>query len=350
VGSEPSPLCPAPITALLALSSLPANMATEEQALGGMVGCVCVGMVLFCMMSFTTLAPTEMAVKYNWLLQSVANEPVTDPGLKFVTPFVNLWKYPKKVLTLQYSNENGQLLDARTKDGLPLNLGVSFQYQLNPGRLVDLYKTYEHNYEDYFRVYRLFATHIITETATNYEAHEYLTNKAKIAAEMNRNLNDFFSEHLFATVDMVQIMEDTLPQKFTDAINKAQAMQRNKTTMQKKQVAQNVTFETDRNNARARAYIIKQQGVGQQARIMQDGNADKEIIKRYVTAESEAYKRIHDDVNLQGDDLLKYMWYDVLGGGGVAETSAKKDVAMLLGVNPAAYISPTGGTSAAAPP
>ena len=47
------------------------------------------------------------------------------------------------------------LLDGRTSDGLPLILGVSFQYQLRADghHLYQLYSTYEQNVGDYEQVY-----------------------------------------------------------------------------------------------------------------------------------------------------------------------------------------------------
>ena len=85
---------------------------------------------------------------------------------------------------------------------------------------------------------------------------------------------------------------------------------------------------------------------------MQNGKADAAIIEAYVEAELTAYGQIHRALGalaprppgrvrgLAGADLINYIWYDTLGGGGVAaDAASEKDIEMLVGVNPGAYIS-----------
>mmetsp|Transcript_84462 Transcript_84462/g.149456 ORF Transcript_84462/g.149456 Transcript_84462/m.149456 type:complete len:316 (+) Transcript_84462:97-1044(+) len=290
--------------------------------------------------SICSLQPTEMALRYNWLLKTVNPEVVAEPGLIFTGPFSSLLRYPKTIQTLEYNQVHRDLLDGRTQDGLPLILGLSFQYRLLPDGLYELYHTYDNDVGDYESVYKLVGMHIITELATKFTAYQFFNEKQKIAEVMRTKLNDYFTKNLFATVESLQISEDDLPEAFTKTILTAATSKQNITKMEKTRDAKIVEFQTARQIAEAQANITIQQAIGEQHRIMQNGKADAAIIEAYVDAETTAYRKIHETLGLNGQEMINYIWYDTLGGGGVsANAHEKQDIQMLVGVNPSAYIS-----------
>jgi len=292
--------------------------------------------------SITSLQPTEMALKYNWLFQTVNPVVMTEPGLIFTGPLNSLIRYPKTIQTLDYNQQERDLLDGRTKDGLPLILGVSYQYRLLPDGIYNLYNSFENTPGDYEKIYKIVGMHIITELATKFTAYQFFNEKQRIAEVMRRSLNDYFSKHLFATVDSLQIQEDDLPDAFTKTILTAATSKQNITKMEKTRDAKVIEFQTMRQIAEAQANVTIQQAIGDQHRIMQNGKADAAIIQSYVEAELTAYGKIHTEMGLSGDDLVNYMWYDSLGGGGVsANADEERDIQLLVGVNPSAYISQT---------
>lgn len=285
--------------------------------------------------SFASLAPTEMALKYNYVLHSVNPVPVTDPGILFTGPFTGLIRFPKTIQTLDFSSKD--LLDGRTQDGLPLVLGLAFQYRLLPDGIYNLYRSFDVNY---VQVYNLVGIHIVTELATKFTAYQFFNEKQKIAEVMRQKLDEYFTESLYATVESLQINEDDLPLAFTETILTAATTKQNITRMQKTRDAKIVEFQTARLVAQAQANVTIQQALGQKARILQNGNADAAIIEAFVEAELQAYGKIHRDLGLSGDELIKYIWYDSLGGGGVASNGFEsRAVDVLVGVNPSAYIS-----------
>eukprot|EP00930_Biecheleria_cincta_P097329 TRINITY_DN89053_c0_g1_i1.p1 TRINITY_DN89053_c0_g1~~TRINITY_DN89053_c0_g1_i1.p1 ORF type:complete len:316 (-),score=62.02 TRINITY_DN89053_c0_g1_i1:105-1052(-) len=304
-----------------------------------LVGVIAIGIG---MTSITSLQPTEMALKYNWLLKTVNPVVMTEPGLVFTGPLNSLIRYPKTIQTLEYNQEHRDLLDGRTQDGLPLILGLSFQYRLLPDGVYNLYFAYENSPGDYEKIYKLVGMHIITELATKFTAYQFFNEKQKIAEVMRQSLNDYFSKHLFATVESLQIQEDDLPEAFTTTILTAATSKQNITRMEKTRDAKIIEFQTARQIAEAQANVTIQEAIGDQHRIMQNGKADAAIIQAYVEAELTAYGKIHTELGLSGDDLVNYIWYDTLGGGGVsANTNEEKDIQLLVGVNPSAYISQT---------
>mmetsp|Transcript_55044 Transcript_55044/g.103150 ORF Transcript_55044/g.103150 Transcript_55044/m.103150 type:complete len:313 (-) Transcript_55044:147-1085(-) len=309
-------------------------------ALGTCAAIVAALVVSFLLCSFSLLQPTEVALRYNWLFQTISTDVVTAPGLKFVGPFTNLIRYPKTLQTQEYDQGDRDLLDGRTRDGLPLILGLSFQYRLLPDRIRDLYFAYENKYGDYKNIFKLTGMHMITELATQYTAYQFFNEKQRIAEEMRLRLNEYFSKKMFASVESLQILEDDLPEAFTATILTAATSKQNITRMSKTLEAKIVEFQTARQIAEAHANITIQKAIGDKHRILQNGKADAAIIEAYVEAELTAYGKIHSDLGLSGEDLINYIWYDTLGGGGVsADAQNVKDVEMLVGVNPSTYIS-----------
>jgi len=292
--------------------------------------------VVLLLTGFGSVDPTQMALTKNWIFSTVSPVIIVDPGLTYVGFWTELIKYPKTIQTISYDNRHRDLLDGRTKDGLPLVLGLSYQYQLLPDELYNLYMQYERNYGDYILMYKLMGIHILTEMATNYTAYQFFNDKQKIALEMMFHMNRYFRNNLHATVESLQINEDDLPGPFTDMILMAATMKQNISKTQKTLGAKVVQMETFVKIAQAQANVTIQNSIGQSSAIEQNGAADAAVIKSFVQSELESYSEIKRTLNLKGDDLLKYIWYDAVGGGSVVQPG--NDFTVFSGVSPGAYM------------
>lgn len=308
-------------------------MAGEVAGLCGIASSV---IALIIITGFGSVDPTQMALSYNWFFKSLSRNVIVEPGLRWVGPWTSLLKYPKTIQTISYDNRHRDLLDGRTKDGLPLVLGLSFQYQLMPDELYSLYMEYEREEGAYIDMYKLMGIHILTEMATNYTAYQFFNDKQKIALEMMFHMDRYFREHLHATVESLQINEDDLPGPFTDMILMAATMKQNISKTQKTLGAKVVMMETNVKIAQAQANVTIQNAIGQSSAILQNGEADAAVITSYVESEKESYSKIKDTLGLKGDDLLKYIWYDAVGGGSVVQPG--DDFTVFSGVHPGAYM------------
>eukprot|EP00928_Gymnodinium_smaydae_P005843 TRINITY_DN1201_c0_g1_i2.p1 TRINITY_DN1201_c0_g1~~TRINITY_DN1201_c0_g1_i2.p1 ORF type:complete len:331 (-),score=66.91 TRINITY_DN1201_c0_g1_i2:175-1113(-) len=301
------------------------------------MGGSCVAFVVLIFMGLGSVDPTEMALKYNWVTSTMDSEVIADPGLRWVGPWNSLLKYPKTLQPIVYDSSHRDLLDGRTKDGLPLILGLSFQYQLIPDALYDLYMQYESSPGKYIEMYHLMGIHILTEMATNYTASEFFNEKSRIAMEMMFHMNNYFKQHLHATVESLQINQDDLPGPFTDMILEGATMKQAISKTEKTLGAKVVQMQTAVKVAEAQANVTIQKAVGQSSAILNNGAADAAVITQFVQSELDSYKQIKDTLGLKGADLLKYIWYDSVGGGGVVQPGA--DFAVFSGVQPGAYMS-----------
>jgi regulator of protease activity HflC (stomatin/prohibitin superfamily) len=310
------------------------------EAIMAVCGCFALSMVAVLLFSFGSLGPTELGLRYDFVMQTVAPQVEVQAGVKFLGPTTRLLIYPKTIQTITYDRDSNTLLAGRTKDGLPLTLGITFQYRLMPDGVYNLYHTFEQEAGDYEAVYKLMATHLITEMATNFTAYQFFNEKQRIAEVMREEVNAYFQANFWSTVESLQINEDDLPDDFTQMILTAATNKQKIAKMEKTRSAMKVKFETAIIVAEAQANMTLQRANGTRSQILNNAHADAAIIDSYVEAELQAYTKIKSELDLKSAALVDYIWYDTLGGGGVsANSSASTEVQMLVGVDPAAYIS-----------
>lgn len=294
---------------------------------GGICVAVIVTSIILVAMSFSTLHATEWGLAYNQLTERVAPD-VFDAGLHFIGPFTSFIRFPNTYQNMQFSTSDDDLLHTRTSDGLPLTLGISFQFTLMKAQLYDLYMSYR---EDYRWALFNVATHIIADTASNYTAYNFFNDKQTIAYSMQDSLNHYVSSNLHMNVETLQIILVELPQLFEDAILESISVKQNITRMEKAKQNMMVTFQTQIMAAKQQANqtVALAQGTSQQ--ILAQQNAESTVLTQNVDAEVNAYTKIKDQLALEGTSLLEYVWWD-----SIADQQGNSE--FIVGVNPAAMI------------
>merc|ERR1711939_296122 len=194
--------------------------------------CCCVtviGLIVIIVCSFSQLHSTQYGLDYDHIWEEIDTHVYTG-GLHFLGLGHGFAKFPNTVQSVVYSQANHDRLHARTSDGLPLILGVSFQYRLVQTQIHDLYMAYK---DQHSHIVFNTGKHLISNAAANYSAYEFFNNKQGIAKDMLIYTNKFFQDHLFCFVDAFQINTVPLPQSFEDAIQESLNMKQNITRTMK---------------------------------------------------------------------------------------------------------------------
>lgn len=223
------------------------------------LGCCCITVLVgICIIltGFASLSPTQVALKYNWLFQTVDSKVMTQPGFQYIAPFNVMLKYPKTIRTMNYDAYSP--IHGRTSDGLPLTLTLGYQFRLDPEGVYHLYHTYEQKSGDYLKIFRFISTHIITDTANKFSAYQFFSSKQQIAQTMEKALDKYFQEHLHARVMSLQINEDRLPESFTQRILETAAKKQEIRQTTKFKTAKKIDFQTARIIAKAQANVTIQ--------------------------------------------------------------------------------------------
>lgn len=299
-------------------------------------GFIVVPGIILLVLSFDTLQPTEFGLNFNAITMSLEDKTYSAAGL-YLLGFGHWFiKFPRIIQTIEFIANHGDLLHTRTSDGLPLTLGISFQYRYNPQDLLKLYLMYRNEHMD---VYINTANSVIANVACNYSAYTFFNDKQGIAADMHVRLKEVFDIQLYAFVEALQITQVELPDEFQDAILESISTKQNITRSMRYKDNMKVTFETQMMVAEQ----VKNQTViiasGHANQKLQQAKANARMTEQTVAAEMGAFGNISKSLEFVADEGLNYLWWDTLQSSAIAGKSSGKE--FLVGLDPAAYIKTT---------
>lgn len=299
----------------------------------GLTVAIAVAVVIFAWlgMSFGRVHTLEYALDWDHLTQTVSELTLSN-GLHYLgAPWHSLIIYPGTMQNMVFSSDDSPSdeLHTRTADGLQVVLEVTFQYQLSVGELHGLFEDYG---QDFAPVYFDVASHLISEGATLYTAYEFFNSKEAIAASLQTKLNEYFTQHLHATVVSLQIQSCRLPDEFNQAITDTVTQRQNITNAAKFLDQQTVSLQTNLIVAHkaANSTVLTAEGEAQQ--ILLQAEAASAIALQNGRAEAEAFANVKQSLGLTTGELLRYVWWDGVGA------TAGDGTNLLVGVSPAALV------------
>jgi len=313
---------------------------------GFTICCACIAFVIIpaiilIMLSFQTLEPVEYGLNFNAITMSLENETYAVAGLYFLGFGHWFIRFPRVVQTIEFmATGDAGLLHTRTADGLPLTLGLSFQYRYQAQHLYELYLRYK---GEHHNVYVNTATAALANIACNYSAYTFFNDKQGIAVSMQGALNEIFISQLYAQVEALQISQVELPTSFQDAILESISTKQNITRSERYKENMVVTFSTQRMVARQEANQTVIVARGQANQKLQQASANAQMTQQTVAAEMAAYTNLSRVLAFGAADGLDYLWWDSLQSSAVRDDTHGKE--FLVGLDPAAYIK--GGDRAA---
>mmetsp|Transcript_27166 Transcript_27166/g.24044 ORF Transcript_27166/g.24044 Transcript_27166/m.24044 type:complete len:170 (+) Transcript_27166:28-537(+) len=161
------------------------------------IGCLVVGVISILVLVFTSfrsLEVNEIGLNYSGITKSVDRDLFTS-GIHFLGVGHSFIKYPTTVQTFEFSKSRGSdapNVRSRTKDGLEVELEISFQYLYISTQLYDLYMNYGQKEN---LPCKKIAIDILTDVATQYKASQFFFDKEKISSTMQKQLNLTFSDY-----------------------------------------------------------------------------------------------------------------------------------------------------------
>lgn len=151
--------------------------------------CVCVffitGVILFSV-SFDTLEPTEIGLRYNNNFKTLERDRVYNGGRYFLGLGQKFIKFPAHFVLINFSGtgENGQI-HAWSKEGQAVLLDVSFMYRIQRDKAASIYDKYRTGYDD---IIRKIAVETIKQVSIEFTTEQFFLVRRLIGREMKNAL------------------------------------------------------------------------------------------------------------------------------------------------------------------
>jgi hypothetical protein len=263
--------------------------------------------VLFCF-SFGTVEYQEIGLNYSWISQTVEASPYSN-GRYYLGIGNHFIKFPRMVVSIFFLNDlsqdaHGPALRSRTKDGLNVELEISFQYRLKPMDVHDMYQTLGEGYESTF--VRM-AIEQLTSAATKHDAHFFFTNRTTISNEMHKTLEDHFNRSAFAEVPFFQLRTVHLPSEFEDAIKETQVKQQEIQIAQLEQKTKTVTFQTKVLQAEQAVKVLNNQAEAEAASIAAHNDAYNKQYAYTQDLQTTSLQKLKAASGWNSVELLEYL-------------------------------------------
>jgi hypothetical protein len=248
---------------------------------------------------------------YSGITKTIDRELYTS-GIHFLGVGHSFIKYPTTVQTYEFSKARGSdspSVSSRTKDGLEVNLEISFQFIYISTQLYDLYMTYA---ADNRIPCMKIAIDILTDVATQYKASQFFFDKEKISAAMQTSLNQTFAQYCYATVDYFQLKSIDLPDLYETAIQLTEVKRQNihKAEAQKNKIA--IEQETKIKQAEIASQININQAQGQASVLLQSNVATSESFYKIQTQQAQALAQVKSTLGLTNPQFIQYLRAKIL--------------------------------------
>lgn len=263
--------------------------------------------------SFASLEYTEYGLDYASIAMSISPQPYTG-GLYFLGLGHSFIKFPKTIQTIEYSNDNGADLGpirSRTSDGLEVILEISFQYELIPEKLYDLYMEFESQYRT---IILNVAVDTLTDKATKYTAYNFFSDRARIGNEMQMALNTMLISRTFCSVEFFQLRSVDLPDAFENAIQTTEVKRQN---IQKARAEQNkiqVEIETQIMKAVLNKEVIVNLAEGEAQATIERNQGEVKAFNATAMAAIEGYAWVKKESGLDNTGLMAYIRAELVKG------------------------------------
>jgi regulator of protease activity HflC (stomatin/prohibitin superfamily) len=246
--------------------------------------------------SFSTLDATQIALDYNNNNKQVSSRVYDQPGIYLLGLGHSFIRFPKMLQTISF--EKDRQATCFSSDGLPVVLGLSFQYKLVKEELYQLYMEYGPNYLNTFTDV---AQNKIGELATNFTAYKFFSDRSEISNDMLRGLQLTFSAYLHANVEYVQLHTVSLPQQFEDAIQDTIVAEQEIIKARYEYQTAEVNATTTVINCQAQANITLINAQGQAAKLLQLAQARANATALLISFEGDGLSVIKNELNLTAD-------------------------------------------------
>ncbi len=233
--------------------------------------------------TFVTIGPGERGVKFKRFGDGLIKEKIYDQGFHIVAPWNNLIVYDVR------TKEDFEEMSVLSKNGLTIEVELSFRYSADPQKIGYLHDEIGTNYLE--TILKPEIRSATREVIGKYLPEElYSTKRDAIQDEIEEMTREAASKK-YVVLDAVLIREVVLPPKLREAIE---------LKLQEEQLAFQYDFKLDRERKEAERKIIEAQAKADANKILNASLSDKILKDKGIEATLELAKSPNSKVVIVG--------------------------------------------------
>lgn len=295
-----------------------------------------ISIILFAF-SWDTLEPTEYGLVRNDFTSAVDLENVYEGGRYFVWLRHSFLRFPRHLVTLSYGDRELDDLPpirARTgpgesddPGGQPIELSISFQYQIDPSNVADIYRTFAQNYDQSFL---RFAQQSITNVAQEYTPSQFWTMRREIEKDFRREVDKKLFAQGFVHVPSLQLRKISFESDYENNIIRIQLQSQLLTTKTYQLDVTRVLNEVEIMDSETKAEIAMINAEAEREAAVIINEADAEALKLEQRAKAEMYMKLKEHMGWDSAQFLEYVKMSAL--------NSQPSTSVTVGVNPVGQV------------
>ena len=224
-------------------------------------------MLILSSTTFITIGPGEKGVKFKRFGDGLVKEKIYDQGFHVVMPWNNLIVYDVR------TKEDFEEMSVLSKNGLTIEVELSFRYSADPQKIGYLHDEIGTNYLE--TILRPEIRSATREVIGKYLPEELYSTKRDAIQDEIESMTKAAAAQKYVILDAVLIREVILPQKLREAIE---------LKLQEEQLAFQYDFKLDRERKEAERKIIEAQAKADANRILNASLSDKILKDKGIEA------------------------------------------------------------------
>ncbi|HEC40916.1 hypothetical protein LCGC14_1072420 [marine sediment metagenome] len=237
--------------------------------------------------SFKQVNYNQYALKQNVFTKQI--DPVVyEEGLHMIGFWNDFLLFPSTYITIEFTphpSAEDIPISVQTKNGLLVNVDLSFQFRIRKADLLTLYSSYGNTYKSYIQAV---ARSALREVVGTYNAETLYANRTTVNSAMSTAL--YNSINSIVEVGEFQLRSIQFPQSFEEAVEQYEVWRIEVEIAQLEQEAELVRQET---------LTLVEREIANRTVIQYQGLADALEIMRV-------------SLNMTTDDMLTYLWIQTI--------------------------------------
>jgi len=258
--------------------------------------------VILFAVSFDTLSPHSIGIKYNNNLKSIDENRVYNNGRYFLGLGLSFIDFPLSASLIEFANGAG--LRMWTQEGQLVIVDMSLMYRLQREKLIPLYRRYK---QDYHSRLEQITIRTVKKVSIQYTAEDFFQRRNTIGAHMRSELRIRLSQE-FSTLEIFNLRRISIPKEFEEKVISKQI---------KEQIRQTRVYEKNTSLLRARKNIIL--GITEanislainSARALQNEQiqiANAQAQRDISYQEAASYDLVQSLLGISGSQILQYRY------------------------------------------